>query len=172
MADSSMNGTGPVTGLAESPLRCKAHSGFGERPGETDWRQRQHRAPGRLNRTHAEKAIETFAKTYSAKWPKAVAKITDDREELLAFYDFPAEHWIHLRTTNPIESTFSTVKLRTKVTRGAGRPAAALATVYKLVESAQARCRAIRGAHLVALVPAGAPFENGVLVEREETSAA
>ncbi len=74
-----------------------------------------------------------------AKWPKAVAKIIDDRDELLAFYDFPAEHWVHLRTTNPIESTFSTVKLRTKVTRGVGSPAAALAMVFKLVESAQER---------------------------------
>ena len=108
------------------------------------------------DRAHAEKAIEAFAKTYGAKWPKAVAKITDDRDELLAFYDFPAEHWIHLRTTNPIESTFSTVKLRTKVTRGAGSPAAALAMVFKLVESAQDRWRAITGAHLVALVRAGA----------------
>jgi transposase-like protein len=77
--------------------------------------------------------------TYGAKWPKAVTKITDDREELLAFYDFPAEDWIHLRTTKPIESTFSTVKLRTKVTRGAGSPAAALAMVFKLAESAQTR---------------------------------
>jgi hypothetical protein len=117
------------------------------------------------SRTHAEKAIEVFAKTYGAKFPKAVAKITEDRDELLAFYDFPAEHWIHLRTTNPIESTFSTVKLRTKVTRGAGSPAAALAMVFKLVESAQARWRAITGAHLVPLVRAGARFENGILVE-------
>ncbi len=77
------------------------------------------------DRARAEQAIEAFAKTYGAKWPKAVAKITGDTDELLAFYDFPAEHWIHLRTTNPIESTFSTVKLRTKVTRGAGSPAAA-----------------------------------------------
>lgn len=61
----------------------------------------------------------------------AGARVTDDQEELLAFYDFPAEHWIHLRTTNPIESTFSTVRLRTKVTRGAGSPAAALAMVFK-----------------------------------------
>jgi len=120
------------------------------------------------DKTHAEKAIEAFAKTYGTKWPKAVAKITDDREELLAFYDFPAEHWIHLRTTNPIESTFSTVKLRTKVTRGAGSPAAALAMVFKLVESAQDRWRAITGAHLVALVRTGARFENGVMVERQE----
>jgi putative transposase len=106
-----------------------------------------------------------------ASFPKAVAKITEDRDELLAFYDFPAEHWIHLRTTNPIESTFSTVKLRTKVTRGAGSPAAALAMVFKLVESAQARWRAITGAHLVPLVRAGARFESGVLVEREEQAA-
>lgn len=117
------------------------------------------------DRGHAEKAIEAFAKTYGAKFPKAVAKITDDRDELLAFYDFPAEHWIHLRTTNPIESTFSTVKLRTKVTRGAGSPAAALAMVFKLVESAQAHWRAITGAHLVPLVRTGARFESGVLVE-------
>lgn len=122
------------------------------------------------DRAHAEKAIEAFAKTCGAKWPKTVAKITDDQEELLAFYGFPAEHWIHLRT-NPIESTFSTVRLRTKVTRGAGSPAAALAMVFKLVESAQARWRAITGAHLVPLVRAGARFENGVLVEREEAAA-
>jgi putative transposase len=124
------------------------------------------------DRTHAEKAIEAFAKPYGAKFPKAVAEITDDAEELLAFYGFPAEHWIHLRTTNPIESTFSTVKLRTKVTRGAGSPAAALPMVFKLVESAQARWRAVTGAHLVALVRAGAEFENGVLVERAEAAAA
>lgn len=124
------------------------------------------------DRAHAEKAIEAFAKTYGAKWPKAVAKITDDQEELLAFYDFPAEHLIHLRTANPIESTFSTVKLRTKVTRGAGSPAAALAMVFKFVESAHAHWRAVTGAHLVALVRAGSRFENGHLVERPEATAA
>jgi transposase-like protein len=123
------------------------------------------------DRAHAEMAIEAFARTYGTKWTKTVAKITDDQEELLAFYDFPAEHWIHLRTTNPIESTFSTVKLRTKVTRGAGSPAAALAMVFKLVESAQAHWRAITGAHLVPLVRAGARFKNGILVEREEAAA-
>ncbi|MDQ0808375.1 putative transposase [Streptomyces sp. B3I7] len=123
------------------------------------------------SRTHAGKAIEAFSKTYGAKFPKAVAKITEDRDELLASYDFPAEHWIHLRTTNPIESTFSTVKLRTKVTRSDGSPAAALVMVFELVESAQARWRAITGAHPVSLVRAGARFENGVLVEREEPAA-
>jgi len=134
-------------------------------------RRRYRKSTTRRTRGHAEKAIEAFAKTYGAKFPKAVAKITDDRDELLAFYDFPAEHWIHLRTTNPIESTFSTVKLRTKVTRSAGSPAAALAIVFKLVESAQTRWRAITGAHLVPLVRAGARFENGILVEREEQTA-
>jgi len=124
------------------------------------------------DRAHAEEEIATFEKTYGTKWPKAVAKITDDQEELLAFYDFPAEHWIHLRTTNPIESTFSTVRLRTKVTRGAGSPAAALAMVFKLVESAQAHWRAITGARLVPMVRAGARFENGVLVERPEPAVA
>lgn len=107
-----------------------------------------------------------------AKWSKAVKKISDDEDELLAFYDFPVEHWIHLRTTNPIESTFSTVKLRTKVTRGAGSTAAALAMVFKLAESAQERWRASTAPHLVALVRAGARFARGVLVEREPATAA
>jgi transposase-like protein len=91
---------------------------------------------------------------------------------LLEFFDYPAEHWIHLRTTNPIESTFSTVRLRTKVTRGAGSRAAALAMVFKLVESAQARWRSVNGAHLVPLVRAGARFERGQLVERGQEAAA
>ncbi|WP_406448808.1 IS256 family transposase [Streptomyces sp. NBC_01622] len=124
------------------------------------------------DREHAVKAITAFAKTYSAKFPKAVKKITDDVDELLAFYDFPAEHWIHLRTTNPIESTFATVRLRTKVTRGAGSAAAALAVVFKLVESAQARWRAVNASHLVALVRAGARFERGQLAERPSSQAA
>ncbi|GAA2932955.1 IS256 family transposase [Streptomyces enissocaesilis] len=123
------------------------------------------------DRAHGERAVKDFAATYGAKWPKAVKKITDDMDELLTFYDFPAEHWIHLRTTNPIESTFATVRLRTKVTRGAGSPAAALAMVFKLAESAQARWRAVTTPHLVTLVRAGARFENGLLVERPEAAA-
>ena len=87
-------------------------------------------------------------------------------EALLAFFDFPAEHWIHLKTTNPIESTFATVRLRTRVTKGAGSRAAGLAMAFKLIESAQQRWRAINGPHLVALVRAGAKFEKGVLIER------
>jgi hypothetical protein len=79
------------------------------------------------DRAHALDAVTAFKAAYGAKFGKAVAKITDDLDELLAFYDFPAEHWIHLRTTNPIESTFATVRHRTKVTRGPGSGAAGLA---------------------------------------------
>ncbi|AQW48418.1 transposase [Streptomyces hygroscopicus] len=121
---------------------------------------------------NAEAAITTFAQLYGAKFPKVVKKITDDQDQLLAFCDFPAEHWIHLRTTNPIESTFSTVRLRTKVTRGAGSRTAALAMLFKLVESAQQRWRAVNAPHLGALVRAGARFERGRLVERPEAIAA
>ncbi|WP_425824646.1 IS256 family transposase [Streptomyces fractus] len=124
------------------------------------------------DKEHAAAAVKAFAKQYGAKFPKAVKKIVDDEDQLLAFYDFPAEHWIHLRTTNPIESTFATVRLRTKVTKGAGSRAAALAMVFKLVESAQARWRAVNAPHLVALVRAGAHFERGELLERPETLAA
>ncbi|MDA0638972.1 IS256 family transposase, partial [Nonomuraea sp. MCN248] len=72
------------------------------------------------DKDHAERAVTDFKATYGAKYPKAVAKVTDDLDELLAFYDYPAEHWVHLRTTNPIESTFATVRHRTKVTKGPG----------------------------------------------------
>ena len=101
-----------------------------------------------------------------------MAKVVVDQDVLLAFYDYPAEHWIHLRTTDPIESTFSTVRLRTRVTRGAGSRAAALAMTFKLIESAQERWRAVNAPHLVALVRAGASFERGILVERPEAEAA
>ena len=98
--------------------------------------------------------------------PKAVAKITGDLDQLLAFYDYPAEHWVHLRTTNPIESTFATVRHRTKITKGPGSRAAGLAMAFKLIESAQDRWRAASAPHLVALVRAGAIFINGKLIER------
>jgi transposase-like protein len=118
------------------------------------------------DRRHALDAVRAFETAYGAKFPKAVAKITDDVEELLAFYDYPAEHWIHLRTTNPIESTFATVRHRTKITRGPGSRTAGLAMAFKLIEAAQDRWRAVNGPHLVALVRAGARFEAGKLVER------
>lgn len=120
------------------------------------------------DRSHAEKAVRRFAANYGAKWPKAVAKITEDLEELLAFYDYPAEHWVHLRTTNPIESTFATVRLRQRVTKGPGSRAAGVAMAFKLIQSAQARWRAVNAPHLVALVRAGATFKNGVLLERPD----
>ena len=120
------------------------------------------------DRRHALDAVRAFEAAYGAKFPKAVAKITDDVEELLAFYDYPAEHWIHLRTTNPIESTFATVRHRTKITRGPGSRAAGLAMAFKLIEAAQARWRAVNAPHLVALVRAGATFVNGKLVERPD----
>jgi len=120
------------------------------------------------DKDHARKAIKAFDAAYGVKFPKAAAKITADEEQLLAFYDYPAEHWIHLRTTNPIESTFATVRLRTKVTKGHGSKAAALAMAFKLIESAQRRWRMVNAPHLVALVRAGAVFVNGKLVERSD----
>jgi transposase-like protein len=120
------------------------------------------------DRAHAEKAVKEFAAAYRAKYPKAVAKITGDQEQLLAFFDFPAEHWVHLKTSNPIESTFSAVRLRTRVTKGPGSRAAGLAMVFKLIEAASERWRYVNGPHLVALVRAGAKFEKGVLIERPD----
>jgi transposase-like protein len=120
------------------------------------------------DKQHALDAVTSFKAAYGAKFGKAVAKITDDLEVLLAFYDYPAEHWIHLRTTNPIESTFATVRHRTKVTRGPGSRAAGLAMAFKLIEAAQDRWRAVNAPHLVALVRAGAQFVNGKLVERPD----
>jgi len=122
------------------------------------------------DREHAEAAAKAFAADYGTKWPKAAAKITDDLDVLFAFYDYPAEHWIHLRTTNPIESTFATVRLRQRITKGPGSRAAGVAMAFKLIESAQARWRAVNAPHLVALVRAGARFEKGILVERPDES--
>ena len=119
-------------------------------------------------RPQPQRATEVFARDYGVKWPKAAAKITDDAEELLCFFDFPAEHWLHLKTSNPIESTFSSVRLRTRVTKGPGSKAAGLAMAFKLLEAAQDRWRAVNGPHLVALVRAGARFDKGVMVERPD----
>src|SRR6266516_5888406 len=120
------------------------------------------------DRGHAERAIEAFATDYGTKWPKAVAKVVDDQDVLLTFYDYPAEHWLHLRTTNPIESAFSPVRARTRVTKGPGTRDTGLAMVFKLLEAAQGRWRAVNGPHLVALVRAGARFQAGKLIERPD----
>jgi transposase-like protein len=120
----------------------------------------------------AEAAVDRFQETYGAKYPKAVEKLLKDREALLVHFDFPAEHWIHLRSTNAIESTFATVRLRTHKTKGAGSRAAGLAMAYKLLDAAQARWRCVNAPHLVALVRAGATFVDGVKVEREDQRSA
>jgi putative transposase len=120
------------------------------------------------NKTEAARAIEAFAGEFGAKWPKAVAKIVGEKEQLLTFYEFPAEHWRHLRTTNPIESAFAPVRARTDLTKGPGSREAGAAMIYKLLEAAEGRWRRINGAHLVPLVRAGAKFVNGELVERSE----
>jgi len=117
------------------------------------------------SRTKALAAAKVFADELSAH-PKAVAKIMSELDVLLSFYDFPAPHWKHLRTTNPIESTFSTVRLRTRVTKGAGNRQAAVAMAYKLLDAAQDRWRRIRAPELVLLVRAGATFIDGQLQER------
>lgn len=126
------------------------------------------------SKAHAQRAVEAFAAEFSTKWPKAAGKITDDREALLRFYDYPAEHWRHLKTTNPIESTFAPVRARTDLTKGPGSREAGLAMIFKLLEAAEGRWRRLNGSHLVALVRTGAKFENGELVEgsSEEKDAA
>jgi transposase-like protein len=116
----------------------------------------------------AELAIDEFEATYGAKYTKAVDKVLKDREVLLTHFEFPAEHWIHLRTTNVIQSTFATVKLRTRKTKGAGSRSAGLAMAYKLLDAAQIRWRCVNAPHLVALVRAEAPFLDGELIERED----
>ncbi len=120
------------------------------------------------NKAEAELAVDRFAAEFGAKWPKATSKILSDREALLAFYDFPAEHWGHLRTSNPIESTFATVRARTNVTKGPGSRQAGLAMAFKLLQAAEGRWRRVNAPELVALVRAGATFVNGKLVERSE----
>ncbi|OBB51972.1 transposase [Mycolicibacterium fortuitum] len=114
----------------------------------------------------AQIAIAAFEQDYGAKYPKAVKKIVDDADVLLEYFRYPAEHWVHLRTTNPIESTFATVRLRTRVTKGPGSRAAGMAMAYKLIEAAQSRWRAVNAPQLVALVRAGALFHKGKLLER------
>jgi len=107
-----------------------------------------------------------FEIDFGAKYSKAVAKIVDDLDVLFEFYKYPAENWIHLRTTNPIESTFATVRLRTRVTKGPGSRAPAITMAYKLIDAARACWRAVNALHLVALVRAGAAFHRGKLLER------
>jgi transposase-like protein len=122
------------------------------------------------SRADARAVLERFREAFDAKYPKAVAKLDRDWAHLIAFYDFPAEHWRHLRTSNAIESSFATVKLRTRVTKGAGSKKAALAMAYKLLDAAQERWRRFNGHELVADVLAGAQFKDGVRVTDDHTT--
>jgi putative transposase len=119
-------------------------------------------------RREAKLALETFREEHGAKYPKALAKLDRDWIALTAFYDYPAEHWRHLRTTNPIESAFATVRLRTRVTKGAGSKTAALAMAYKLLATAQERWRRFNGHHLVADVLDGVKFKDGIRVTDDD----
>ncbi|MBO0813298.1 MAG: IS256 family transposase [Microlunatus sp.] len=119
-----------------------------------------HRIAGAADRSHAVAAARSFADAYATQWPDAAAKIIDDLDALLAFYHYPVEHWVQLRTTNPIESTFATVRLRNRVVNGPGSRAAGIAMAHKLIDSAQYRWPAISAPHLVPPVRADAEPEN------------
>jgi putative transposase len=110
----------------------------------------------------AEKAFDLFVATYEAKYPKATECLARDREALLTFYDFPAEHWVHIRTTNPIESVFSTVRLRHDKTKGSGSRSACLTMVFKLMEGASKGWRSLNGSPLLAEVIRGTKFTDGI----------
>jgi putative transposase len=119
-------------------------------------------------RADAEAAITAFTEAYQAKYPKAVASLDRDQEKLLTFFDFPAEHWLHLRTTNPVESPFSTVRLRQRVTKGAGSRAKGLVMAYKLLVMAEERWRKLNAPHLLPLVQAQVKFVDGSQQRRNE----
>jgi transposase-like protein len=116
-------------------------------------------APGR---TIAHQAFGLFVETYQAKYPKATDCLSKDREALLAFYDFPAEHWLHIRTSNPIESSFATIRHRTNQTQGCGSRETLLAMMFKLGECAEKRWSRIRGFHDLAKVITGVRFTDGI----------
>lgn len=115
----------------------------------------------------AERAFDFFIQAYGAKYPKAAECLSKDREDLLTFYDFPAEHWVHLRTTNPIESTFATVRLRTYKTKGCLSRATGLAMAFKLCLSAQKRWRRLNKSEMLAEVIEGVQFVDGVRMEQD-----
>jgi len=117
-------------------------------------------------RATCEQAIQRFAQDYEAKYPKAVKSLVTDVARLLTHFEFPAAHWKHIRTTNPIESTFATVKLRTRVTKGAGSRAAGLTMAFKLLEAAQKSWRRLDAHDLLPLVRTGVVFKDGQSMER------
>jgi len=119
-------------------------------------------------REAATEDIERFEAEFGAKYPKAVASLRRDDEKLLTYFDFPAEHWKHIRTTNPIESSFATVRLRQRVTKGPGSRKRGLLMAYKLLRMAEERWRRLDGAELLPLVRAGVQFTDGEQLERED----
>jgi putative transposase len=123
------------------------------------------------SRAAAEQAFDHFLTTYEVKYAKATECLAKDRDSLLTFYDFPAEHWIHIRTTNPIESTFATVRLRTAKTRGCVSRAGILAMVFKLTKSAEQRWRKLKGAARLAQVIDGVRFKDGLQEEAHRIAA-
>ena len=129
-------------------------------------KQRLHEIWMAEGRNKAERAFNLFIDSYQAKYPKAAQCLAKDRDTLLAFYDFPAEHWLHIRTTNPIESTFATVRLRTAKTRGCLSRETAFTMVFKLTLCAQRTWRRLNGADWLAEVIEGVTFEDGIKVEK------
>ncbi len=117
-------------------------------------------------KAQADKSFDLFLETYEPKYAAAAQCLVKDRAALLTFYDFPQEHWCHLRTTNPIESTFATVRLRTEKTKGSGSRVACLTMVFKLAESASKKWRCLRGSELIPDVIAGVVFVDGVTPEK------
>ena len=124
------------------------------------------------SRKTAQEGIQRFELDYGAKYPKAVASLGRDEAELLAFFEFPAEHWVHLRTANVIESPFATVRLRQRVTKGAGSRQKGLLMAFKLLAMAERRWRRVNAPQLVPLVRAGVFFADGIAVERGARRAA
>jgi len=118
-------------------------------------------------RADAERAFERFLAAHSAKYPKATECLAKDRKSLLAFYDFPAEHWLHVRTTNPIESSFATIRHRTERTQGCTSRATLLGLVFKLAMSAEKNWRRLRGFEYLADVARGVKFVDGVRQEKQ-----
>lgn len=127
-----------------------------------------HEIMNAATRKDANAEVAAFKTAFEAKYPKVVECLTRDLESLFTFFDFPAEHWKHLRTTNPIESTFATVKHRQRKTKGAGSRAAGAAMAYKLMIAAMAGWRRLDAAQLLPLVRAGVLFKDGVMVERAD----
>lgn len=123
---------------------------------------------GAEHNSHALAAVKVFTDLFGAKFAKAVAKITDDLDQLLAFYDYPGEQRVHPPTTNPIESTFATARHPTKITRGPGSTAPGLAMAFKLIMTGQGCWRAVNAPHLVAPGRAVARFVNAKHVGRDE----